>query len=233
MNILVAEDEKRLAEALRYLLERENYHVDVVHDGQQALDFVESQISYSLFIFDIMMPRLNGLELLGRIRKHAVDTPVLMLTALSQTTDKVKGLDQGADDYMTKPFQPDELLARVRALTRRKGEVVLDILEYGDLSLNLNSHYLSSSNSMEKHGVRLSEKEFEVLSVLMRHPNQVISKDQLIADVWGYDSYVENNNAEAYISFLRKKLRHLTSITAIETIRGLGYTLTISPLDEG
>lgn len=233
MNVLVAEDEKRLAEALRYLLEREGYHVDVVHDGQQALDYVESPLAYDLFIFDIMMPRLNGLDLLTTIRKKSDATPVLMLTALSQTADKVTGLDKGADDYMTKPFQPDELLARVRALTRRKGEVVLDVLEFEDLTLDLNSHYLTSSNTEKKHEVRLSEKEFEVLSFLMRHPSQVISKEQLITNIWGYDSYAEENNAEAYISFLRKKLRHLDSQTVIETIRGLGYTLNIPPTNKG
>lgn len=225
MNILVAEDEKRLAEALRFILEREGYRTDVVHDGQQALDYIESSTSYDLFIFDIMMPRVNGLDLLSRIRKNSNETPVLMLTALSQTTDKVTGLDTGADDYMTKPFQPEELLARVRALTRRKGEVILNELSFADLHLDLKAHRLSCDSPEGKQEVRLSEKEFEVLSLLMHHSGQVISKEQLITQVWGYDSYVEDNNVEAYISFLRKKLRYLHSCVNIDTIRSVGYTL--------
>lgn len=231
MNILVAEDEKRLADALRFLLERERYQVDVAGDGKQALNYIESATEYDLFIFDIMMPQMSGIELLTRIRKNALETPVLMLTALSQTSDKVAGLDAGADDYLTKPFQPDELLARVRALTRRKGEVILDTLSFEDLVLDLKTHRLSlASTNTASHGktngsIGLSEKEFEVLSLLMRHATQIISKDQLIAKVWGYDSYAEDNNAEAYISFLRKKLRRLNSGVVIETIRSVGYTL--------
>lgn len=225
MNILIAEDEKRLADALRFLLEREGYRVDTIHDGQEALDYIESNNVYDLFILDIMMPRLSGLELLETIRKKSVDTPVLMLTALSETRDKVVGLDTGADDYMTKPFQPDEMLARVRALTRRKGEVILNELTFEDLVLNLNTHGLSGVSEDSVREVRLSEKEFEVLSLLMHHPEQVISKEQLISQVWGYDSYVEDNNVEAYISFLRKKLRHLHSRAFIETVRGVGYLL--------
>lgn len=227
MNVLVAEDEKRLADALRFLLEREGYRVDVVYDGQSALEYIEAGTEpYDLFILDIMMPRLDGITLLSHIRKKSMATPVLMLTALSQTSDKVTGLDAGADDYMTKPFQPDELLARVRALTRRTGEVILDQLTFDDLTLDLSSHSLSCANSEGTHEVRLSEKEFEVLSLLMRNSGQVISKEQLITQVWGLDGYVEDNNAEAYISFLRKKLRHVHSGASIETIRGVGYTLT-------
>lgn len=229
MNVLVAEDEKRLADALRFLLEREGYRVDVVYDGQSALEYIDAGTEpYGLFILDIMMPRLDGLALLAHIRKQSLATPVLMLTALSQTTDKVTGLDAGADDYMTKPFQPDELLARVRALTRRTGEVVLNQLTFEDLTLDLNSHSLSCTDGEEAHEVRLSEKEFEVLSLLMRNPGQVISKEQLITQVWGFDGYVEDNNAEAYISFLRKKLRHVHSEASIETIRSVGYLLKSS-----
>ncbi|MGI6104945.1 MAG: response regulator transcription factor [Raoultibacter sp.] len=225
MNILVAEDEKRLAEALRFLLEREGHRVDLVNDGKTALAYIESETSYDLLIFDIMMPHIGGLELLNRIRKDSVDTPVLMLTALSETSDKVRGLDLGADDYMTKPFQPEELLARVRALTRRTGEVVLEELHFADLRLDLHSRELSSTNEEGSHEVCLSEKEHEVLSLLMRNAGQIISKEQLMMRVWGYDTYIEDNNVEAYISFLRKKLRYLRSHAAIETIRSVGYTL--------
>lgn len=231
MNVLIAEDEKRLAEALRFLLEREGYQVDIVHDGQSAYEYIDSHNVYDLFIFDIMMPRINGLDLLSRIRKKSIETPVLMLTALSQTGDKVTGLDAGADDYMTKPFQPDELLARVRALTRRKGEIILDELNFSDLRLNLKTHSLARISENDLHEVRLSEKEFDVLSLLMRHAGQVISKEQLLSQVWGYDSYVEDNNAEAYISFLRKKLRYLGSLASIETIRSVGYML-VTPTEE-
>lgn len=225
MRILIAEDEKRLADALRFLLERESYTVDVVFDGQSACAYIESDAVYDLLILDIMMPQLNGLELLARIRKHAINTPVLLLTALSETRDKVKGLDTGADDYLTKPFQAEELLARVRALTRRTGEVILDELMVEDLTLDLTSHCLTCTSTRENHQVRLSEKEFAVLSLLMRNAGQTISKEQLLLNVWGFDAYVEDNNVEAYISFLRKKLRFVHSRAEIETIRSIGYVL--------
>lgn len=225
MRILVAEDEKRLAEALRYILEREGYQVDVVHDGKDALDYVQACPLYDLFILDIMMPKMSGLDLLAKLRKDACDTPALFLTALSETGDKVVGLDTGADDYMTKPFQSEELLARVRALTRRKGEVILEHMVFGDLSLDLGTHVLACESESAHDDVRLSETEFDVLLMLMRNEGRVISKEQLLSKVWGYDSYVEDNNVEAYISFIRKKLKYLHSDVVIETIRGVGYLI--------
>ncbi len=225
MRILVAEDEKRLAEALCYILEREGYQVDVVHDGKDALDYVQACPLYDLFILDIMMPKMSGLDLLAKLRKDACDTPALFLTALSETGDKVVGLDTGADDYMTKPFQSEELLARVRALTRRKGEVILERMVFGDLSLDLGTHVLVCESESAHDDVRLSETEFDVLLMLMRNEGRVISKEQLLSKVWGYDSYVEDNNVEAYISFIRKKLKYLHSDVVIETIRGVGYLI--------
>lgn len=225
MIILIAENEIRLAEALRYILEREGYKVDVVHNGKDALDYAEACPLYDLFILDIMMPKLSGLDLLAGLRKNGCDTPALFLTALSDTTDKVTGLDVGADDYMTKPFQPEELLARVRALTRRKGEVILECLTLGDLSLDLDTHSLNCVIEGNHKDIRLSETEFDVLLMLMRNQGQVISKEQLLTQVWGYDSYVEDNNVEAYISFIRKKMKYLNSRVAIETVRGVGYTI--------
>ena len=226
MRVLVAEDEKRLADALCFILQREGYFVDVAHGGQDALHLIECQEDYDLIMLDVMMPQINGLDLLSIVRKKGVQTPVLILTALSQTSDKVAGLDQGADDYLTKPFQPDELLARVRALTRRSGEVILDELRVADLTLTINKRTLCSDVNGTPHEVRLSEKEFEVILHLMRNIGRVISKEQLLLCVWGSDSYVEDNSVEAYISFLRKKLRFLESGVAIETIRSAGYILS-------
>ena len=231
-RILVAEDEKRLADALRYILEREGYFVDIAHDGKGALQFFQCQGEYDLVMLDIMLPGIQGLDLLSLIRKKDERTPILMLTALSQTSDKVAGLDRGADDYLTKPFQTEELLARIRALTRRSGDVVLDELCVADLTLSINSRSLRSNAEDASHEVKLSEKEFEVLSYLMRNRGRVVSKEQIILQIWGADSYVEDNNVEAYISFLRKKLRFLDSKVAIETIRSAGYILSILPDNE-
>ena len=228
-RLLVAEDEKRLADALRYIFEREGYFVEVVHDGKSALQMIECQGDFDLIVLDIMMPQINGLELLSIIRKRDVRTPVLLLTALSQTADKVRGLDEGADDYVTKPFQSEELLARVRALTRRNGDMVIDELCTADLVLNINHRSLFSGSGKTPHEVSLSEKEFEVLYFLMRNIGRVISKEQIILHIWGSNSYVNDNNVEAYISFLRKKLRFIESDVAIETIRSAGYILSFNP----
>ena len=232
-RILVVEDEKRLADALCYILEREEYFVDVAHDGKSALQLFECQGEYDLVMLDIMLPGIQGLDLLSLIRKKDERTPILMLTALSQTSDKVAGLDRGADDYLTKPFQAEELLARIRALTRRSGDVVLDELCAADLTLNINSRRLCTGVGDVFKEVKLSEKEFEVLSYLMRNTGRVISKEQLILHIWGVNSYVEDNNVEAYISFLRKKLRFLDSTVAIETIRSAGYILSVDSGNEG
>ena len=220
MQVLIVEDDIRLAQAVGKILEENGYQVDMVHDGQSGLDYAESGI-YDVIILDVMLPKIDGFEVARRIRRANVDTPLLMLTARSQIPDKIEGLDSGADDYMTKPFSPAELLAHLRALTRRTGQVVFETLAFADLELNLESHDLSR----EGKSINLSFKEFSIMSILMANKSQIVSKDMLIAKVWGVESSAVDNNVEAYISFLRKKLKFLGSSAQIETIRKVGYRL--------
>ena len=220
MQILIVEDDVRLASAVSKILEENNYQVDVVYDGQSGFDYAVTGI-YDVVILDVMLPKMDGFEVAKRLRRANVDTPVLMLTARAQIPDKIEGLDSGADDYMTKPFSPAELLAHLRALTRRKGQVIFEQLEFGDLTLNLESHDLSR----DRKSINLSFKEFSILQVLMANRNQIVSKETLISKVWGIESSAVDNNVEAYISFIRKKLRHLGTSVQIETVRGVGYRL--------
>ncbi|MBQ3537354.1 MAG: response regulator transcription factor, partial [Clostridia bacterium] len=201
MQILIVEDEKRLAEALGQVLTEQKYMVDIAYDGRDGLDLALSGI-YDIIILDIMLPKMNGYEVASQLRKEKIATPILMLTAKDQISDKVKGLDAGADDYMTKPFATEELLARVRALTRRQGEVVIDEVTVSDTTLNLSTCDLSSGGK----SVHLNFKEFEIMKILMQNPQVVTTKEDLIVKVWGYDSNAVDNNVEVYISFLRKKL---------------------------
>ncbi len=223
MNILVVEDEKRLAEALGYILSKQGYNVDVVNDGQTGYQYASTEDYYDVLILDVMLPKLDGFEIVRLLRKQNVSTPILMLTARAQLADKVEGLDRGADDYMTKPFQPEELLARVRALTRRQGDVIVDVLKFDTLELTLDTCDLACKGK----SVHLSYKEFEVMQTLMTNPGQTISKEQLISRVWGVESAAEDNNVEAYISFLRKKLAFLNSDVEIVTLRKIGYRLEV------
>ena len=223
MNVLVVEDEKNLADALAHILREQHFNADVVYDGKSGLDYAMSGL-YDAVVLDVMLPGMDGLEVARSLRAAGVATPILMLTAKSSVKDKVAGLDCGADDYMTKPFSPDELLARLRALTRRTGEVVLDSLTFGDLTLDLENMNLSSHD----RSVHLSWREGEVMKLLMRSPQTVLSKQALLARVWGIEGEASTNNVEAYISFLRKKLSFLGSRVSISTIRMLGYRL-----DEG
>lgn len=220
MQILVVEDERRLAEALKQMLDEKKYMTDLAFDGRDGLDYALSGI-YDIIILDVMLPRMNGLEVAREIRKNKLDTPILMLTAKDQINDKVKGLDAGADDYMTKPFSPDELFARIRALTRRQGEVVIDEASFGDLKLNLTDCELSCGEK----SVHLNFKEFEILRLLMSASGSVITKDDLIVKVWGYDSNAVDNNVEVYVSFLRKKLEFIGSTVEIASLRKIGYRL--------
>ena len=220
MQILIVEDDVRLASAVSKILEENNYQVDVVYDGQSGFDYAVTGI-YDVVILDVMLPKMDGFEVAKQLRRANVDTPVLMLTARAQIPDKIEGLDSGADDYMTKPFSPAELLAHLRALTRRKGQVIFEQLEFGDLTLNLESHDLSR----DRKSINLSFKEFSILQVLMANRNQIVSKETLISKVWGIESSAVDNNVEAYISFIRKKLRHLGTSVQIETVRGVGYRL--------
>ncbi len=220
MQVLVVEDEVRLAETLAQLLREQKYVVDVVHDGKDGLAYAESG-QYDVIVLDVMLPGMDGYQVARTLRRKRYATPILMLTARSGISDKVTGLDCGADDYMTKPFAPEELLARVRALTRRQGEVVLEELTFEDLRLELTTHTLKCGEK----SVRLSPKEFEVLRLLMANRGGMVPKETLIDKVWGMESDAEDNNAEAYISFLRKKLLYLGSRTSIATLRKVGYRL--------
>ena len=218
MQILVVEDDVRLAQALCRILEESGYKTDAVHDGQSGLDYAESGI-YDVVILDVMLPKMDGFTVVSNLRRAGVNTPVLLLTARDAVPDKITGLDSGADDYMTKPFSPAELLAHLRALTRRQGEVIFEKLDAGDLSLNLESYDLTCGQKT----IHLSFKEFSLAKVLMSNAGQVVSKELLIERVWGVESSAEDNNVEAYVSFLRKKMRFLGSQACIETIRKAGY----------
>ena len=221
MRVLIVEDEVRLASTLQDLLELNGYTADVSHDGESGLDNALSGI-YDVVLLDVMLPKLDGFTVLRRLRAAGNATPVLMLTARSELGDRVEGLDCGADYYLTKPFEPKELLACIRALTRRQPELRnTDVLEYGDLKLEKNSFTLSCGD----HSLRLSRKEFDMMEMLMLNQKLVITKEKLLVKIWGYESDAEDNNVEVYISFLRKKLEHLHSQVRIKTIRMVGYCL--------
>lgn len=220
MKILIVEDDTRLAQALAHILEENHYDVDAVGDGATGLEWASSGI-YDVIILDVMLPKMSGFDVVAELRRDNISTPVLLLTARDAVSDKITGLDSGADDYMTKPFSPAELMAHLRMLTRRQGEVVFEKLQFADLSLQLDSLELSCGEKT----IHLSVKEFSIAKILMTNPTQVASKELLIDRVWGADSTAEDNNVEAYISFLRKKLRFLQSRAKIETIRKVGYRL--------
>ena len=205
MKLLLIEDEIELSEALVQILTNNKYVVDAVYDGEDGLNYALTDI-YDVIVLDIMLPKLDGLSILKKLRKEGILTPIIMLTAKTQIEDRVLGLDLGADDYLSKPFAAEELLARLRSITRRKGNVINEnILTYGD--------------------IRLTLKEFEIIKYFMERPKCVVSKDDLITKLWGFDSEVEYNNIEVYISFIRKKLAYLKSKVNIVTIRGVGYRL--------
>ena len=221
MRVLIVEDEVRLAQTLQDLMEMEGYTADVCHDGEAGLDNALSGI-YDVILLDVMLPKLDGFTVLRRLRSAGSAVPVLMLTARDQVGDKVTGLDAGADYYLTKPFEPRELTACVRALTRRQPELRnTDALTCGDIRLEKNSFSLCKG----ERSVRLSRKEFDMMELLMLNQHQVVTKETLLLKIWGYESDAEDNNVEVYISFLRKKLEHLHSSVKIRTIRMVGYCL--------
>ncbi|WP_055666715.1 response regulator transcription factor [Desnuesiella massiliensis] len=221
MRILLVEDEVYLSEALTQILRKNNYTVDAVGEGDAGLDNALSNI-YDLIILDIMLPKMDGISILKNIRKEGISTPVILLTAKGEISDKVIGLDSGADDYLPKPFSTEELLARIRALSRRKGEVITDnSLRYGDIELNLSTLKLSKVSKE----VKLILKESELLELLISRKNIATSKELIIEKLWGYDSEAEHNHVEVYVSFLRKKLVFLNSEVSINTVRGVGYIL--------
>ena len=221
MRILIIEDEVRLASTLQDLLELNGYTADMCHDGESGLDNALTSI-YDIVILDVMLPKMDGFSVLRQLRAAGNTTPVLLLTARSEVADRVKGLDCGADYYLTKPFAPKELLACIRALSRRQPELqTADTLEYGDLTLDKNTFTLTCG----ERTARLSRKEFDMMERLMLNREVVITKETLLLKVWGYESSAEDNNVEVYISFLRKKLSHLHSRVRIKTIRMVGYCL--------
>ena len=222
MKILIIEDEKLLAESLKTLLELKGFEVEVVYDGEDGAEYAETGI-YDLLIMDVMMPKLNGYQVARQVRAHRVTTPILMLTAKGEVQDRIEGLNAGADYYLTKPFDNMELLACINALLRRQGTQV-DILQYGNTTLDLTGYVLST----EKGSIRLSKKEFDVMRRLMQFQGRSIRKDVLLTQVWGFESNATENNVEAYVGFLRKKLKSIGSDLKIESIRLLGYHLEVT-----
>lgn len=221
MRILLIEDEKSLAEALVQVLKKNNYTVDWAFDGEYGLACALSAI-YDIIIIDIMLPKMNGLDVLKRLRKEKFTVPVMLLTAKGETEDKVRGLDCGADDYLEKPFKIEELLARLRALGRRKGELAPEgIVSYGDIELNPNTLDVYCG----KKTYKLTLKESQLLELLIQMRGKVVSKNSIIEKLWGFEGEAADNHVEVYISFMRKKLSLLESTTLIQTVRGLGYML--------
>ena len=222
MRILIIEDEVRLADTLYRLLHRSGYSADVCHDGAEGLDNALSGI-YDLLVLDVMLPKMDGLTLLRTLRAQGSTVPVLMLTAKSELQDRVTGLDSGADYYLTKPFEAEELLACVRSLLRRGESTTADALRWEDLTLEQGTFQLLCG----ERSVRLSRKEYDLMALLLQNGQQVVSKEQILLKIWGYDSAAEENSVEVYISFLRRKLSHLHSRVRIKTLRMVGYCLEV------
>lgn len=222
MKLLLAEDERSLSKALTAILEHNGYTVDAVYDGVEALEYLEMG-EYDGLILDIMMPRMDGMTALQKIREQGNQIPILMLTAKSEVDDKVTGLDNGANDYLTKPFASKELLARIRAMTRTQTVAVTSILQSGNISLDQATKELSSPSG-EFH---LANKEFQVMELLMSNPKNVIPTERIMERVWGYDSNAELNVVWAYISYLRKKLTALHADIQIKATRNTGYSLEV------
>lgn len=220
MKVLIVDDEVKLADALAELFKQNKILADVVYDGEDGLFYAKNG-DYDVVILDVMMPHMNGYEVVQRLRQNKNNVPVIMLTAKEEVSARVKGLDCGADDYLTKPFATEELLARVRALARRQSEMIYDTISYKDITLNTSNYKLECGNK----SVSLGAKEYEILKLLLTNPTQVISKDTIISKVWGLDCDITENNVEAYMSFIRKKLFYVGSKLNILTKRMLGYYL--------
>lgn len=222
MKILLVDDEKQLVSALSAILKQNKYSVDVAFDGEEGLDHALSGV-YDLIILDVMMPVKDGFTVLKTLRENKIDTPVLILSAKTETSDKIDGLNSGADDYLTKPFSTEELLARVKALLRRKEKFTGDVITAGDLTLNRDSFELACGDK----NITLGKKEFQILEMLFLSQGKSIDKERFIEKVWGYDTDAEYNTVEVYVSFLRKKMSAIGSASEIKSIRGLGYTLGV------
>ncbi len=227
MKILYVEDEKYMALAVAQILKKNNYSVDLAYDGENGLDLALSGL-YDIVILDIMLPKVGGIEILQQMRKKGLEIPVILLTAKGETDDKVSGLDNGADDYLAKPFQTEELLARLRALARRKGQFLsVHNLSFADIEFNYNLLHLYG-NGLSFH---LTLKEGQLLELLMNHKGQAITNNHIIEKLWGWDSEAEDSHVHVQVAFLRKKLKLISSKVKIKTIYGVGYMLTLAEGD--
>ena len=225
MKILIIEDEYNLADAISSLLKHNKYDVTIETDGEKGLDEALSNI-YDLIILDVMLPHINGFEILRELKKEKIDSKVLMLTAKNTIDDKMEGFNNGADDYLTKPFHMEELVARVNVQLRKSKINVNDSIKVGDIVLNIKSMELSNVNG--NHKVKIIGKEFQLLELLMNNINQVISKEQLFVKIWGYDTDCDINTLEAYVSFIRKKIKIVNSKVNLKAIRNMGYVLEVN-----
>lgn len=223
MRILLVEDSLSLCEVLKTILHKEKYEVQIANDGDSGLELALTNI-FDLIILDVMMPKKNGFDVLKGLRRNRIKTPVIILTALSQEYNKVKGLDMGADDYLPKPFSTAELLARVRALLRRKTDATLDnVITYENVCLNLSTYQLYNEN--KEKCVKLSQKEFDIIRYFFERPRYVAEKELIIHKVWGFEDNFESNSLEVFVSFLRKKLSYIDASFTINVVRGVGYQL--------
>lgn len=220
MKILIVEDEVKLADALGETFRRRKHIVDVVYDGKAGYNAAR-QGDYDVVILDVMLPGMDGFEVVKQLRAEHITVPVLMLTARDDVSSRVYGLDCGADDYLTKPFATEELLARVRALSRRQSEMVIDTMTFADITLNMTNYTLCCGDK----SVSLGAKEYEIMRLFLSNPTQVIDKDTIISKVWGTDREINDNNVEAYMSFLRRKLSFIGSKVTVSIKRMLGYYL--------
>lgn len=222
MRVLVVEDEQKIANAIKKGLEQETYAVDAVYSGTEGFDLAVSE-EYAVIVLDVMLPDMDGMDIVRRVREKKIHTPIILLTARSQTNDKIAGLDSGADDYLTKPFSFEELLARIRALMRRPKVSEKNILKIEDLEMDTRNLTVKRTGRL----IKLSAKEYALLQFMMRHPNQILSKDKIIANVWGYDNNILPNTVEVYIGYLRKRIDKPFSDNPplIQTLRGFGYKI--------
>lgn len=227
MKVLIIEDEYNLADAISSMLKSKKYSVCIKTDGEAGLDEALTDI-YDLIILDVMLPHMNGFEILKELREENIGSKIIMLTAKNTIDDKLIGFNNGADDYLTKPFHMEELLARVNVQLRKNNGVVTDIITLDDITLNIKSMELSNKDQNNK--VKIIGKEFQLLELFMNHPNQVMEKEQLFVKIWGYDTECDINTLEAYISFIRKKLKLVKSKIKLKAIRNMGYVMEV--LDE-
>lgn len=224
MKILIIEDEYNLADAISSMLKSEKYSVEIRTDGNEGLDEALSDV-YDLIILDVMLPHRNGFEILKELREEKINSKILMLTAKNTIDDKMEGFNNGADDYLTKPFHMEELVARVNVQLRKYNTKSMDIIQLGDIVLNIKCMELS--NRYDNHKVKVIGKEFQLLEILMNNPNQIMDKEQLFVKVWGYESEADINTLEAYISFIRKKIKLVKSNIKLRAIRNMGYVLEV------